>query len=308
LTRLKSWTDYFWLDKSAVPHKTVLGRDKELYPSSLFLLDDFMGKMKLSEAQLTSIRRNLRERILYMRAKGKDYYLMFTPSKQTVYPKDLPLRFRRHHQPEKTMLSQLMAYLKEDTLVAPYVCDTRSALEQQAAVSKRRLYFQDDIHWNALGAFIGYRQLAQLVHLRHPSVRVLDRTEFDITMHRDHQGDLARSLMLQKDLTRTNFEFHKKQGPHFNTENEWSVPDYMLVHTTFPDSTLPTALIFRDSFCVDLIPFLSYDFSDVLYVWDPAFNVELIEKRKPDIVIQEITEMFIYELLTVNPNSMQDHG
>lgn len=308
LTRLKSLMDYYWFDKSSKPGIVILGRNKEMYPSSFFLLDDYMGKITLSEAQLFSIQRNITERILYMKALGKDYYLMFTPSKQTIYPEDLPVRYRNHHQPERTMVSQVVNYLEKDTLVAQYICDTRPELERQAAISDNRLYFGNDIHWNELGAYIGYRQLIEKIAVRYPSIKPLDRSEFDVIESTDDRGDQARSLMIQREVPRTLFEFKRKHGPAYTLVFEPSAKPFMFCHTTFPDSTLPTALVFRDSFSEALIPFLAYNFSDAYFVWDPTFDVDLIAKRKPDLVIQELTEMFIYALLTVNPKSMQSHG
>ncbi|HEY0976078.1 MAG TPA: hypothetical protein VGE21_01300 [Flavobacteriales bacterium] len=307
LTRSGSLIDYHLFDKSSIPDKTVLGRNKEMYPSSLFLLDDHMGRMTLSEAQLQSIRTNLAERITYLKGMGKDYYLFFAPSKQTIYPEDLPQRYRKHHDAERTMLAQLLAYLAQDSLIAPHLCDPRPALWEAARTGADRIYFANDIHWNALGAYVGYGELMRTMAGRHAGMDPLDRAAFSVQRSQDEEGDLARSLMLQQDVPRELFTFHREQGPEPVKVMLPAATAFMLCHTTLADTTLPTAVIFRDSFCEDLIPFLSLHFSDALFVWDHTFDVDLIAERRPDLVIHEITEMFIYELLTLNPESIRIH-
>lgn len=308
LTRSGSLIDYQVFDKSSIPDKTVLGRNKEMYPSSLFLLDDHMGRMTLSEAQLQSIRTNLAERITYLKGMGKDYYLFFAPSKQTIYPDDLPQRYRKHHDAARTMLAQLLTYLAQDSLIAPHLCDPRAALWEAARTGPDRIYFANDIHWNALGAYVGYGELMRTMAARHPGMGPIERSVFSVERSQDEEGDLARSLMLQKDVPRELFTFHREQGPQAAKVMLPAATAFMLCHTTLADTTLPTAVVFRDSFCEDLIPFLSLHFSDALFVWDHTFDVALIAERNPDLVIHEITEMFIYELLTLNPESIRIHA
>ena len=52
----------------------------------------------------------------------------------------------------------------------------------------------------------------------------------------------------------------------------------------------------RDSFTIALIPFLSDHFSRAVYQSD--FNVDqmLIAEEKPDVVIFELTERYLYRL------------
>jgi hypothetical protein len=60
-----------------------------------------------------------------------------------------------------------------------------------------------------------------------------------------------------------------------------------LVVTEHRDRSLPTAVIYRDSFAGRLIPFLSEHFSRAAYLWQNELDFEEIERDKPDIVIQE---------------------
>ncbi len=48
--------------------------------------------------------------------------------------------------------------------------------------------------------------------------------------------------------------------------------------------------MFRDSFATWLVPQLSENFSRVVYSWQYTFDCQLVERERPDVVIQELVE------------------
>ena len=67
--------------------------------------------------------------------------------------------------------------------------------------------------------------------------------------------------------------------------------------TGIPGSTLPRAVILRDSFASQLAPFLSEHFSRAVYLWQNDFDAEVVEREHPDIVIQEIVGRHLYNFV-----------
>ena len=63
-------------------------------------------------------------------------------------------------------------------------------------------------------------------------------------------------------------------------------------------------VMFRDSFTTELIPFMSEHFSKSIYVWDSRFNVDIIKREKPDVVIHELVERYLNVLLQDNPDEV----
>ena len=305
LTRLNSLIHYHGFNKSPMKEKLVIGTNDQMYPSSEFILDDFMGRMKLSDLQKISVRKNLMERVRFMQKFGKDYYLILPPSKQTVYPYEVPFRYQKTWDPDSTMMSQLMRYLIQDSLLSRHVCDPRPALTSAAEIADERVYFDADIHWNAHGAFIGYFELFHLIAKKYPDLKPHELNDFEIEKIIDNKGDLARLLMLHNDIPRINYSYSLRTGPLYmlsETEGKGAFPIYT---TTVADSSLPKALVFRDSYCQDMIQFIGLHFSEAKFIWNQEFDLELIKKDKPDFVIQEVTEMMIYDLLRVNPKEIQ---
>ena len=308
LTRFKSLVSYHGLKKSALPDKLIMGANDQLYPSSEFILDDFMGRMKLTPLQMISIHKIISERINYMQSLGKDFYLLIPPSKQTIYPREVPERYRKTWNPDSTMLSQLVRFLMNDSLMAKHICDPRSDLLSATESNKERLYFDADIHWNGHGAFIGYQRLFKQISAKHNGFTPYQLDDFNIESRFDDEGDLARLLMMHQDLPRLNHYYSLKNGPGYFLEEIEGDYAFPLFRSTIADSTLPRALIFRDSYCQDLMQFFGLHFSDALFIWDQEFDVDQIEKQEPDIVIQEVTEMMIYDLLRINPKTVQVNG
>jgi alginate O-acetyltransferase complex protein AlgJ len=65
---------------------------------------------------------------------------------------------------------------------------------------------------------------------------------------------------------------------------------------------LPRAVMFRDSFCIGMMPLLSDHFRRIVYCWQYIFDYELVERERPDVVIQEFVERVIMEdSLPYNP-------
>ena len=67
--------------------------------------------------------------------------------------------------------------------------------------------------------------------------------------------------------------------------------------TEIPGSTLPRAVIFRDSFTSRLAPFLSEHFSRAVYLWQNDFDADVVSREHPDVVIQEIVGRHLYEFI-----------
>lgn len=48
--------------------------------------------------------------------------------------------------------------------------------------------------------------------------------------------------------------------------------------------------MFRDSFADLLIPLLSEHFQRIVFSWQYTFDRDIVEREKPDVVIQEMVE------------------
>jgi hypothetical protein len=67
--------------------------------------------------------------------------------------------------------------------------------------------------------------------------------------------------------------------------------------TEIPGSSLPRAVIFRDSFTSALAPFLSEHFSRAVYLWRNDFDTSEVTAEHADVVIEEIVGRHLYEYI-----------
>ncbi|MEA3254650.1 MAG: hypothetical protein U9Q22_02325, partial [Candidatus Altiarchaeota archaeon] len=72
-----------------------------------------------------------------------------------------------------------------------------------------------------------------------------------------------------------------------NYNNPNPIRPFIAKSVNNPD--LPTAVFFRDSFIIALIPFLSEHYNRSVYPW-VRYNQTIIEMESPDIVVTEIIE------------------
>jgi len=61
-------------------------------------------------------------------------------------------------------------------------------------------------------------------------------------------------------------------------------------------------VVFRDSFAIALMKFLGCSFNRVVYVWQQNWDKRIIEREKPDIVIDEMLERFV---ITRSPSELR---
>ena len=63
----------------------------------------------------------------------------------------------------------------------------------------------------------------------------------------------------------------------------------------------PRAVVFMDSFGAGLVPFLSEDFSRVVYLWQNNMDPQIVQQERPQVVIQEWVGRRLATLLPYNP-------
>lgn len=306
-TRLKSYQGYFIFHKSILPKNVVFGKDKEMFPTSEFILNDYKSEMELDLPQLMSMRQIFLEKIAYMQGLGKDYYLLLPANKHTIYSDLMQKKYQARHDLNRSMLSQFLKFIAKDSILIQHVIDTRPVLlNVHKKYPNLRIYYKNDLHWNSYGAFFAYSELMNKISIKHPSLRPLSLNDFKVKRKKDALGDMARLLLLHDLAPRVLYQFETKKAPSYQLYEILGKTLNPIYRTTSANKKLPKVLVFRDSFCQDMIQFLALHFSDALFVWDQNFSLELIKEQNPDIVIQEVTEMFIYDLLRINPKPLRN--
>lgn len=302
LVKLNNYINVKLLGTSPM-ESVLLGKDGWLYyskDSNINMIDDYRGLNLFSEDQLKKISDNLEEQKKWLDSKGIPFILVIAPNKESIYPEHLPDNIKKVQ--DKTKLDQLVSYLKQNSDVT--VIDMRQKLISEKESGS--LYYRTDSHWNQLGAYYAQEEIMKEVTKHFKNIKPKTLEDFTVTKGVGNEGgDLAKMLSLKKNFKEDIVVLNPK------VQNKWTSvdkPPYPLeqgVVTENQDKSLPRLLMFRDSFTLNLQPYLSDYFSTAVYQWNHNFNPELVEMAKPDIVIHEVVERYIPELLTENSSSIR---
>jgi alginate O-acetyltransferase complex protein AlgJ len=292
LVNLDHWTRAIVFGVSPVPN-VLIGKSGWLY----FRGEDakafdrwYRGNETVAETTLVALRDELLRRQKFLASRGIPFQVVVVPEKYSVYPEFLPDWATR--VAPQTPLDRLAAAL------APYpqlrYIDLRQALLQ--AKRSERLYYQTDSHWNYLGATIGYQVLMTEVAKALPGLTVAPVTRPPYVPDTDYySGDLAQMLGLQRQFRETDIAPLGKilatpESRCAKREADTDAPNVETYVYRCPSAPRFTALIYRDSMAIPLMPMLAENFSRTTFVSSPQLDPELVERLAPDIVIEELVE------------------
>lgn len=266
---------------------------QNLRPSTI---DYYRALSPMTPEQLDNWRRQLEKRRDWLAQKGIDFLFVVVPNKNTIYPEYMPDRIRKANPVSR--MDQLLEHLRKNSTV-PFI-DLRPALLE--AKSRYPVYSATDTHWNDYGAYIAYREIIHFISRRFEAFagmtpRPLSRFKIE-TVDRSG-GDLAIMLSLQKEILREDM-IQMIPVPPLSAKmvDMPNVSRYVKQRRTEnPSAAYPNIVMVHDSFYKKLMPFLSEQFSRVLYIWDwdMGFYPGIIEKENPKLVINEMAERFLLQ-------------
>jgi hypothetical protein len=300
LVRWESIMNVLVLHSCTAFDAVVAGRKNWLYLAeenpNLNVINDYRVITPLTSDQLGVWTQIFKERQDWLEANGIKYMLVIAPNKCSIYPEYLPKQFNRVRQRGK--LDQMVEALQGAGLD---VLDLRPALLK--AKDHLKLYYRTDTHWTPHGAFLAYQAMMARLKAYFPEFQAAQSDDFTIISEPNLLGGLSYMLALGDLFPESRITYTPKK-PH--TAREVTGTDVPLnyfqplaVYET-KDPSLPRAVIFRDSFIHEIIPFLSEHFSRSVYVWPyptdavqtRAFDKKMILQEKPDIVIEEFVERY----------------
>ena len=280
----------------------VLGREGWLYYDSSadgISLMDFCGYAPFREPELEMIVEKITKINRFCEERGILFKIVIAPNKHTIYPEFLPLDIK-NRQGASTRLDQLKNVLIRNKLGSVLI-DLRPTLVFSKGMKPYPLYYLTDTHWNQMGVFIAYTEIMKNLLLRFPRIKILNIKKYSVIQKENRGlGDLSTFISMSGLLKDTEIVL-EPQTPYLAKEIDPGIElegTYNIARYHIEKSNYPKLLMFRDSFGVPLLPYLSESFSDSLYVWytPSGVNLSIIEKERPQIVILELVERNLQSL------------
>lgn len=249
-------------------------------------LADFFKKNLLTKPEKLEFSKTIKATADWCQAQNIQCIFLVCPNKHSVYPEFYPFR-RPSGATRADQLSQIFEKLGVNYIFPrDYLISKKSSFDFP-------LYYETDTHWNKEGAYLASLLLKGKIQSLFPNVNFPD-IEYETKLDYITEGsDIPALLNLKGDNTTVPVLYPKNH-------NDTDFYKYLKndgrngVHTEGTNSSLPRALIFRDSFFTALEPFISPLFSEAEYNWHyfREDDKDYVREFKPDIIIFETVERY----------------
>ena len=243
-----------------------------------------------SDDDIAHLRDELLRRREYLARLGIPYIVVVIPEKYSVYPEFLPEWVTR--LAAKTPLDRIV----DAIALHPELdfIDLRPALREARNIE--RLYYRTDSHWNYAGAMVGYQVLARRLEHALPGFHSVAPERPPYVPGVDYySGDLARMLGLTRRFREDDIAplakilgDSSKRCAQRDSASETPGYEIYVYRCTSPPPY--RALVYRDSMAIPLIPMLAENFSRSVFVSTRTLDPPVVERYKPDVVIEELVE------------------
>lgn len=273
----------------------LVGKDGWLFYSDGRMVDDISGSRPFSDAELEGWRTLLTGRRDWLKERGIRYLFVVPPDKQSIYREHLPDWLIARAKPPQR-LDQFVNYMRAHSDVP--ILDLRETLLEAKKLG--RIYRQTDTHWNERGAFAAYLRIFDALAAIGIRGTPLDASVLKETIRDTPGGDLALILGQQERLLEKDDIFLKPERlmPSLTYRVDASHIPKKWIPGTEPRTWENPAgngriIIFHDSFCNAMAPFMASSFRRIGCIWQQNWDKGFIEKEKPDVVIDEMLERFL---------------
>ncbi len=297
LIRLHAIFTYHFLNTSP-SSKVLLGKDGWLFLTHDYARDDFKSRTPFTNAELQRWKEILESRQQWLAAHDAKLLVVFACDKHLIYPEFLPGSVRR--QPGSYRIDQLAHFLETHSTV-PVISLKESLLEAKA---NDRLYHRTDTHWNDCGAYVGYREILGQVQEWFPAASPHPIGRYEKIEANTPGWDLAKMLGLPDRIPEKNLSLVLPGDSRAKVvERDFEDPKWNngRIALEIEDPSLPTVVVFRDSFGSALIPLLSEHFRRSLFLWQYEFDPDVILKEQPEVVILLMTSRRLQWHIPANP-------
>jgi len=270
------------------PNESVVqGRDGWLYYGDS--VEDFQGAKQLSDRALYDIAHTMKLVQTHALGRGIDFAFCIAPNKNTLYGQNMP--YYLQVKVGESNLDRIVAFL--DSEGVNYV-DARSLFEGRNDV----LYHKRDSHWNNEGAAMVSDALLKELGRAHRSY-----ADESFTVRDDFTGDLDK--MLYPSAPSPEDEVYYDNAPEFDYVTQGVQSNFdPKIATSSASATGGSLVMYRDSFCNSLLPFMAEAYSQAYFSRGVPYQLAIdLEAHNADALVIERAQRFMRDM-AANPPMM----
>ncbi|HEY3742823.1 MAG TPA: hypothetical protein VGL53_23415 [Bryobacteraceae bacterium] len=272
--------------------KVVFGKQGFLFYAGDQSMESYNGSRAITDCDIDSWVLLLERRQAWLATKGIPLIVLLAPDKQTVYPELMPDGI---HHATPTSADRWVAAIRRTHV--PLI-DMRPI--EIAGKERRRVFHKTDTHWDPWGAYLAYRELLnEVARISPPLAEKIGPPADPMTLKIDFKilnGDMNRLLGLSILPGERAQDF---LPPH-------PIPiraDDAVIDGGTGNPKQPRMLMFRDSFASAMAPFLAPHFDHIFGTAIPSFDVDLVKKEHPDLVVVELVERHLNFAVPIDPDN-----
>jgi tetratricopeptide (TPR) repeat protein len=270
---------------------TIVGKSDMLFLAgdSQGGLKQHYGLMQYNDLQADAINKLLKARRDYFDLNQINYINLILPDKQTVYSDYLPIPIAADAERPSMQFLQLC---KANNLATCYPAEIMINKNKQGLDT----YDQVDTHCNAYGSFLAYQALVDQINTAF-RMNVPKLKFSDISLYRvKAAGDLGSKLNPAVTGARVHSKIENAKAQlKFDSSHPTFTGDGVM--KVYENATAEkTAIMFGNSYHYALLPFLAESFKRIVFVQSTIIDYSLVEYEKPDVVIYQSVERFLYWL------------
>jgi alginate O-acetyltransferase complex protein AlgJ len=295
---------YFYIkseifDVNPIPDKVIDLKNGWLFCGDNFgdNLSESKGLKKFSKNEVDTLKSNILKKEKWLKKNNIQYYIAVAPNKESIYGNLISINKRKSILTKREQIDSLCKKINTNYI------DLSSNFPKNGKI----LFFhKTDTHWNEYAGFFGYLSIINQIKLKNPNQNItpLNINNFYIAQSDVIIGDLREMLRLVKTEKLVVMNYKKPNSP-----KSWMLKANLVAPEGYENdpsiyarrfgskSNKLKIMLLTDSFGGYMVKFLKENFGESVFIWGHTFNKEMIDKEKPDIIIQEFVERNVDFLL-----------
>lgn len=300
--------------------RRIEGDDIDIFDN----ISDYLGRLPFQEGELDQWYETIGQRNCWLRQRGIDYIFAIAPTKALVYPELLPEVISDLKSTDSQSRIELLDDRLRQNRDLAYLNLTGPLVDAKNSHHDLNLFYRTDFHWNYLGTYYAYRAIMEeLSKKTELNIRPIPLSDFDLDVNPNwahvnflgllglipkwYDNERYIKLMPKTHNPIKHIEPYGSEGVHdiriprlsITTDSGTDYPVEFIEHQNAEQRSI---LVIGDSFIQKVLPLFSAHASRVYFSRAIfGFPHEVIETLKPDIVIQEILNMYLLRQPPGNP-------
>ena len=298
LTKLKNLIDLLMFN-NYISKDVLIGNNKWLFYKRFNVIEKCIGikKYYYTKSDLEKMKFYLQMFNRELTKLNIDFFLMIAPYKEEIYYEYLPYYLK--NTTEKTYIDEFIEYITNNTNIK-IIYPKKLLLNYK---NKYQLYYKYDNHWNALGAYIGFKELINKIYKTNyliDDIKVITNN-YEYRKESLFYNNMASMVRLSdidyyKDDYIYNIDKYSYHNPiltYSNTISNYN-NDYIFSNSI---------CLIRDSYGAEIFDYIASSFKESYFIHIDNFTKEYLLDKNIDILIFETISPFLFDrLVRIIPN------